>query len=274
MLECWGASGGNALNTNINVEIQGWKGGYSKGFLRLTKTTKAFLTIGGQGLSNQNTHSILGGYNGGGKGYCYSYLGASGGGGTDIRLSANTAESRIIVAGGGGGAGVPNNDNAAYGFGGAGGGINGLTGGGHSAANDLGSGKGGTQTSGGSSSKIDGNPSQPGTPVNGGDAGTGSHSSAGGGGGGYFGGSGGGSAGGGGGSGYIGKVSSFFEFTAETIDGSCSFPSPFDSTNETGHSGNGAIRITPISFVECTNYHSYISFLKNIQTFFFIIVSS
>lgn len=68
-----------------------------------------------------------------------------------------------------------------------------------------------------------------------------------GGGGGYYGGASytqTGNAHGSGGSGYVNtsKLTS-----AQTIAGNKSFPSPTSNSNETGHSGNGYARITPVN---------------------------
>lgn len=66
--------------------------------------------------------------------------------------------------------------------------------------------------------------------------------------------------GGGGGSGYVYTAStasnypsgcllnsSYYLTNAQTIAGNQSFPSPTSSSNETGHSGNGYARISPIN---------------------------
>lgn len=41
--------------------------------------------------------------------------------------------------------------------------------------------------------------------------------------------------------------SSYYLTNAETKAGNTSFPSPTSSSNETGHSGNGYARITPVT---------------------------
>ena len=123
-LQCWGAQGGRA---NVGYGVDGGKGGYSEGVLRLTKETTLYIFVGGAGSTGYyNVQN--GGWNGGGgssyyssytdsdgnMGYSYT---ASGGGGTDICTVASTMDyvnyrtnrsqesllSRFIVAGGGGG---------------------------------------------------------------------------------------------------------------------------------------------------------------------------
>ena len=270
-LECWGASGGYAYNSVGNFYTDAGPGGYSVGVIRITQETKIFIYIGGEGLSNNSETTIKGGYNGGGNGYSNKYTGASGGGGTDIRVDNDQLSSRVIVAGGGGGAGVGNTDSQIGNFGGPGGGIVGLNGGGHSSFFEYHSGEGGNQTHGGQPAQSSGTPSEAGEEWKGGNAGKGTESS-GGGGGGYYGGSGGAAAGGGGGSGYIGKVQNFFSIRAQTIDGNHSFPSPFEDI-EKGHIGNGAVKITyvkPSMFwtIHCKSSFYYIhSFLFFITIF-------
>ena len=101
-IQCYGASGGDSGNA------KGGYGAYVSGLLHL-KEKKAFhIYIGAEGHLDLGKTS----YNGGGRGHSNKNIanskGASGGGGTDIRL-LNTTDidgllSRIIVAGGGGGA--------------------------------------------------------------------------------------------------------------------------------------------------------------------------
>lgn len=250
-IECWGASGGDTYNSYIEFTYPGGKGGYSMGEIILNKKTKLFLIIGGQGLSNQSEYmkTCSGGYNGGGDGFNGGYIngnnkpltytGASGGGGTDVRIGGNNIINRIMVAGGGGGSSCGVDDYKEYGFGGAGGGLEGIDGVQLRSGRSETKGKGGTQNSGGTAAKSSGGSSEAGQLWKGGNSGTGTRSSAGGGGGGYYGGSGGAAAGGGGGSGYVSSIFSF----GFTINGENSFPSTSDK-NETGHVGNGAIRIT------------------------------
>lgn len=102
-LQCWGAQGGS-YNT-----YYGGKGGYSEGILTLTEDTVAYIYVGGQPETNSSSRAVTsGGFNGGGNGQnryyssVYTY-GQGGGGASDIRIGGNTLYHRIIVAGGGGG---------------------------------------------------------------------------------------------------------------------------------------------------------------------------
>lgn len=243
-LECWGAQGGNGTaSPSNNFQLFGGKGGYSYGVFSPTSDTVLYLYSGGQGATA--TGSTLsgpnGGYNGGGAGSkngsnnSNTQTSGGGGGATHIAitsgllntLSSSTA-SILLIAGGGGGAGgwygsfSTQSSDGGYGGGNSGG----------SAANGEGySVSGGTQSSGYSFGQG---------------ASASTHVDQGGGGGGYYGGycstgtSDNNICGGGGGSGYINtsKLTS-----ASTIAGNTSFTSP-TGTTETGHSGNGYIRIT------------------------------
>lgn len=243
-LECWGAQGGNGTASPSNdSQLFGGKGGYSYGVFSPTSNTVLYLYSGGQGATA--TDSTLsgpnGGYNGGGAGSrngsnnSNTQTSGGGGGATHIAitsgllntLSSSTA-SILLIAGGGGGAGgwygsfSTQSSDGGYGGGNSGGSA--ANGGGYSVS-------GGTQLSGYSFGQG---------------ASASTHLDQGGGGGGYYGGycSTGSSdnsiCGGGGGSGYINtsKLTS-----ASTIAGNTSFTSP-TGTTETGHSGNGYIRIT------------------------------
>jgi len=237
-LEVWGAQGG----------YTGGKGGYSVGDIVLSGNEVMYFYVGGVGSM------YLGGFNGGG----LSTLRAGGGGGaTDIRIGTDSLYARVIVAGGGGGRG---SDNVCA-LGGVGGGT---TGGGGADQSSCGTqAGGGTQTAGG----------VPGVyktilGANSGTFGEGgaSNSSAadgGGGGGGWYGGGAGASSswstGGGGGSGFVFTSSSslpdgylvdtsYYLSNASTIDGSQStIPTVDGIGTETGHSGNGYIKITRLS---------------------------
>lgn len=262
-LECWGAMGGYRSS-----ETYAGKGGYSVGTLTLTANTDLFIYVGGQG-GNQSSSSgtgvlVAGGFNGGGSRYGYK----GGGGGSDIRIGTDSLYARVIVAGGGG------SDGAKAKTGMYGGGESGGT-----ATQSYGSGGGGgTQTAGGT-----GGSSNPGTF---GQGGTGLYRSsgyAGAGGGGWYGGggsypdgSGDDDRGGGGGSGYVYTSenasnypagcllnSSYYLSDASTIAGDSSFLSP-SGTSETGHSGNGYVRITvieagisPPTDIECVQLDYY-----------------
>ena len=130
-LQCWGAQGGNVTGT---YAVNGSKGGYSEGVLTLTKTTKLYVFVGGQGTaytssaSQTSTSVVNGGWNGGGAGIRTSVYNSGdtdgrsfprgGGGATDIstvtssmsyssgRTTRDSASllARCIVAGGGAGA--------------------------------------------------------------------------------------------------------------------------------------------------------------------------
>lgn len=98
-LEAWGASGGNFHYHNQSAT---GKGGYSKGTIKLTKTTTLYIGVGGKGQDDV-WHSG-GGYNGGGAGA------APGGGATHIATANGTLASLssnkssvLLVAGGGAG---------------------------------------------------------------------------------------------------------------------------------------------------------------------------
>lgn len=243
-LECWGAQGGNGTaSPSSNSQLFGGKGGYSYGVFSPTSDTVLYLYSGGQGATA--TDSTLsgpnGGYNGGGAGSkngsnnSDTQTSGGGGGATHIAitsgllntLSSSTA-SILLIAGGGGGAGgwygsfSTQSSDGGYGGGNSGGSA--ANGGGYSVS-------GGTQSSGYSFGQG---------------ASASTHVDQGGGGGGYYGGYcstgtlGSNICGGGGGSGYINtsKLTS-----ASTIAGNTSFTSP-TGTTETGHSGNGYIRIT------------------------------
>lgn len=243
-LECWGAQGGNGTaSSSNNSQLFGGKGGYSYGVFSPTSDTVLYLYSGGQGSTATGSTSSgpNGGYNGGGAGSrngsnnSNTQTSGGGGGATHIAttsgllntLSSSTA-SILLIAGGGGGAGgwyrsfSTQSSNGGYGGGNSGGSA--ANGGGYSVS-------GGTQSSGYSFGQG---------------ASASTHVDQGGGGGGYYGGycSTGASdssiCGGGGGSGYINtsKLTS-----ASTIAGNTSFTSPTGEV-ETGHSGNGYIRIT------------------------------
>ena len=262
-IECWGASASGQYNPG--------RGGYTMGYITLTKGTTLYVYVGQQGQ-----HSGIYNYNGGG-------LGETGGGGaSDIRLTSgswndfNSLKSRIMVAGGGGGGyyTLTTKDGICPDAGGLKGTdayciyADGIT---------SYSGHGGTQTAGGkcgsTSSTVD-----PYTPDEDGHFGWGGfcdnyYSS--GGGGGYYGGGhgvhpGAGWTGGGGGSSFISGYSgcnaisksststniihtgspnhySGYVFSnMQMIAGDSSMPAPSGGT-ETGHTGNGYARITFVS---------------------------
>ena len=249
-LECWGAQGG--YRSSINY---GGKGGYSAGTITLTEKTLIYLYSGGAG----NTGKTNGGFNGGGKRQTYN----GGGGASDIRIGTDNLYARVLVAGGGGSDGA-SNKTGMYG--------GGVTGG--SSSEYYGSGSyGGTQTGVSSSSWQTTSQSTSTTTQAGAYAGFGFGGNGiarelgygGAGGGGWYGGSGAypdGSGdddrGGGGGSGYMYTASSastypsgcllnssYYLENATTLAGNTAFTSP-TGASETGHTGDGYIRITII----------------------------
>lgn len=246
ILECWGAQGGYRTDSS-----KGGKGGYSVGTIDLQASTKLFVYVGGQATTTS------GGFNGGGSRSSYN----GGGGGSDIRIGQDSLYARVIVAGGGGSDGSTSNAGAAGG---------GETGG--TASSGYGSGGGGgTQTAGGTGGS--GNAGAFGT----GGQGLYRKSGYGGaGGGGWYGGggvypdsSGDDDKGGGGGSGFVWQGSNapsgyllgseYYLTDAQTIAGSSSFTSP-TGTSETGHAGNGYVRITqlkPNPPTNLTETHDY-----------------
>lgn len=251
-LECWGAQGGS-----YNTTYPGGKGGYSAGTLILSNKTIFYLYVGGQGNnynSNSSKGTTTGGFNGGGAVTSYGYR-SSGGGGTDIRLKNDSLYARVIVAGGGGGA----SPNYITWPGGVGGGITGFGCNNSNTTNTQYGGVGGTQTAGGAKGTAT-NYGANGSFGQGGNYDIPNSSyyyyGSGGGGGWYGGGS---AAGiGGGGSGYMYTSSSasyypsgclldssYYLTNATTLAGNAAFTSP-TGTSETGHAGNGYIRITVI----------------------------
>lgn len=249
-LETWGAQGGTYSS------YYGGLGGYSVGTLTIENDTTLFIHVGGQPASNSsNRVQTNGGYNGGGKGYnryyssTYTY-GQGGGGGTDIRIGQDSLYARVIVAGGGGGSASQDDKATKYG--------GGTTGGSPQ------SGYAGTATTGGSN----GNKGSFGQGGNVTTSGNNYKYGSGGGGGGWYG----GAAGSdysdsssstyrgknGGGSGYVYTSSTASQYPsgcllnstyyltdAKTQAGNTSFPNTSTGI-ETGHSGNGYVRITVI----------------------------
>ena len=233
-LECWGAQGGYRSNSTY-----GGKGGYSVGTITLSASTTVYLYAGGSG----NTGTTSGGFNGGGSRTTYN----GGGGASDVRIGTDSLYARVIVAGGGGSDGATTKTGL-YGGGTSGG----------SASQNFGSGGGGgTQTAGGT-----GGNNNAGTFGQGGAGLSRSSGYAGAGGGGWYGGggsypdgSGDDDRGGGGGSGFVWTGSSapsgyllnstHYLTSASTVAGNTSFTGTSGSS-ETGHAGNGYVRITVI----------------------------
>ncbi len=120
-VELWGASSG-VLGSDTSTDYPygmnaTGKGAYVSGKINLTRGTKLFVFVGGQGENGVENGQLInkanvGGYNGGGySGYFNGdYYCMSGGGATDVRIINNvwnefeSLASRIIVAAGGGGA--------------------------------------------------------------------------------------------------------------------------------------------------------------------------
>lgn len=133
-LETWGAQGGNITN------YSGGLGGYANGIVNFNKKQNIYIVIGGQGVGAVNPgENLTGGYNGGGSvvGMSYNHINASGGGATHVAINNNLGELKnyinnqsdiLVVSGGGGGArDQANHDTSArWGYGGAGGGLNGI----------------------------------------------------------------------------------------------------------------------------------------------------
>lgn len=107
-----------------STSYNGGKGGYSIGTLTLKNPSTLYIRSGGQGSSNNTTSSnvtVSGGFNGGGNsksGYYNDAFTTGGGGGraSDVRIATDDLYSRVIVAGGGGGA-AGANDSSKYGGG-------------------------------------------------------------------------------------------------------------------------------------------------------------
>lgn len=247
LLECWGAQGGYRSSSSY-----GGKGGYAKGTLTLTANTTLYLYAGGAG----NTGGTSGGFNGGGARNSYP----GGGGASDIRIGQDSYYARVIVAGGGG------SDGASSKTGGAGGGTNGQAcqGGGYGTGGYY-----GTQTGLSSGSPASSKPTSNGSSYIYGGFGFGGYGSyrssgyGGAGGGGWYGGCGtypdssaDDDMAGGGGSGYVYTsatasnypsgclLNSNYYLTSTTlVDGTTSF-TDYSGSTVTGHSGDGAVRIT------------------------------
>lgn len=184
-----------------------------------------------------------------------TYDSGSGGGASDIRIKTDSLYSRVIVAGGGGGGAGANETTYIGGYGG--GSLGGSSIINNSGAEDTAS--GGSQTKAGASSNPGSYSGLTGSFGQGGSySGQGNRSGGGGGGGWYGGGAGSYGTAGGGGSGYVYTSStasnypsgcllnsSYYLINAKTIAGNTAFTSP-TGTSETGHAGNGYIRITVI----------------------------
>ena len=269
-LECWGAQGG----TYNSAYTSGGAGGYTTGVLNLSNDTILYLYAGGQGsygTTTTYTATAGGGFNGGGNA---AYGGGGGGGASDIRIGTDSLYARVIVAGGGGGAYAYSTSYKAAG--GVGGGTIGGAGSYYGSNYSSWVGGGGTSTAGGSAGTGSSTNyyGKTGSFGQGGNSGykcsSASYFSNGAGGGGWYGGGSAGNyssnsstgrsraSGGGGGSGYAYTASSYSSYPsgcllnsnyylteAATSNGTVSFLSPTGSS-ETGHTGNGYVRITAI----------------------------
>jgi Glycine rich protein len=242
-----GASGGANWSTGVSPG----KGGRVQATVTTTPGTSLYMYVGGTGTQARLTgNSTTGGWNGGGLGGSGNgndpncYCGTGGGGATDIRTTAGSLSSRILVAGGGGGSGT--NYTTSLDNGGDAGGLTG------SASTGTASGSttagGGTQSAGGGANTWSGwNTSYAGSSGVGGNSGTGT--GGGGGGGGYFGGGGGSWTGGGGGSSYT----------------NASYASAV--THSAGYrSGNGTLSITYLNSPTATTFSTSQSTPTNIAT--------
>ena len=261
------------------ADFLGGRGGYSSGYVYRQAGQQLYVYVGGQGGNYD-----AGGYNGGGgrATSTANTLFRSGGGATHVATTSRADLAAfdsyrgevLIVAGGGGGANnYQYSDNRAYSprnqEGGYGGGETGGDGGNYLHNNENLNGTqaassdtnpegypdnllpptGGTQTGGGLTYRLSSSTAQHTSTCFGGTGGSfgkggDAHANYGsGGGGGYFGGGGGGYShslvsSGGGGSSYVGGVVS-----GSTTAGNASMPAPAGGT-ETGHSGNGFVRIS------------------------------
>ena len=264
-LECWGAEGGHNPTYSYGVSYREGVGGYSYGTITLNSSTTLYLYAGGVGTSGT---SPSGGFNGGGNGRSSSgRTTTSGGGASDIRIGQDSLYARVIVAGGGGGgrdAGAQNYTGTYYR--GAGGGTIAYQGGCYNSSsvststNNLNrGGGGGGATTAGMKGLVQNNETLYSAGFgSGGYCGSSSTYGEGGGGGWYGGGAGSADADGGGGSGYVYTSSTAYNYPsgcllnssyyltdAQTIAGNTAFTSP-TGINETGHTGNGYVRITVI----------------------------
>ena len=259
-MQVWGAEGGYGTDNSSNSSNRGGKGGYSEGKMAVNAGDVLHVYVGGKGQNSVGAANanLAGGFNGGGSTGNTSHSGSgggAGGGASDVRVNSQSLYARAIVAGGGGGWGYPNESTA-----GVGGGLQGTAGIGSTAAQANST--GGTQVAGGTcSGTYGGAAGGVGTFGAGGAGGrTGSNAGGAGGGGGWWGGAGGQSGNGnsckagGGGSGYIWTAATaasntnpaitanYYLSDARTVAGDQLFVAP-DSTTETGHSGDGYVRI-------------------------------
>ena len=291
-LEVWGAQGGNSSINNQGSDVStqgiGGKGGYSRGILHIKTLTKAFIYVGQKGfvVRQRNTNS-QGTFGGGGNltitKSTYGF-GCIGGGASDIRLGKDDLYHRVIVSGGGGGA--SGGENGIYRNGGDAGGIEGDKGV-HDTYPNVYYTLGGNQKSGGNYSGCScGKAGYPGEFGLGGGNVNGCGTNYGGsGGGGWFGGAGGcHRISGAGGSGYAFNFSShvpsgfklnriYYLHYVSVLGGKSYFPIASNeletSHYETGHQGNGAVRISLVCYA---TYSLCKSFTQKVAIFCLIII--
>ena len=266
-LEVWGAQGGSV--TYSSSTYRGGYGGYSTGYISLTKGQILYTNVGGAGTGGKSNATYVGGYNGGGpitQASGTDHYHASGGGATHIATvsgllsTLSSQQNNILIVAGGGGGGYRHTAGSGYAsVGGEGGGISGTD----STTNGSNGkqGLGGNQTAGGkysgateTTSTIFGSFGLGGTPsLSWGSAG----------GGGYYGGgasygntAANGNSGGGGGSGYIGNSlltdKSMYCYNCTTSNDVNT--KTYTTTNVSGtptadyaKNGSGAARITFVS---------------------------
>ena len=108
---CWGAQGGGSDTSGDSNSGIGGKGGFAYGKFVFTLYSSIYLYVGGKGGS-AISGLASGGWNGGGSAFGSGGTEpANGGGGaSDVRLATNYLQDRFIVAGGGGGGGEDSAD--------------------------------------------------------------------------------------------------------------------------------------------------------------------
>lgn len=114
-LETWGASSGCFLGDSVLQDGNIGLGGYSSGFIHLTKGQTLYIAVGGKGQDGILRGDASGGWNGGGSGswdHSDDEATAGGGGATSIQISlksdgqlknySSAKDNVLLVAGGGG----------------------------------------------------------------------------------------------------------------------------------------------------------------------------
>lgn len=115
-IDLWGAQGGGSYDVSgSKARVNGGKGAYTSGVVKLTAGQNLYIHIGKMGNNGNPDSNALKGNNGGGSATHgatgtdvteqQKYQASAGGGGdaTDVRIGADNAISRIMVAAGGGG---------------------------------------------------------------------------------------------------------------------------------------------------------------------------